>query len=166
MLVRPSPVPKSSGVYAWYLREVPRGVPSADCIQSNGLTLLYVGIAPRPPAKNGRSSTRTLRSRLRQHYALNAAGSTLRLTLGCLLAQQLEGGGRASAPAHLLFASRDAWRTGEGDSGLSRSPSLTTTQRYMHLSPAAVEGAIRLLEQPAPHRNGDIVETMEASAAK
>ena len=27
---------------------------------------------------------------------------------------------------------------------------LDTTQRYMHLSPAAMEGAIRLLDQPAP----------------
>src|SRR5437763_16782110 len=27
---------------------------------------------------------------------------------------------------------------------------LGTTQRYMHLSPAAIEGAIRLLDQPAP----------------
>jgi integrase len=27
---------------------------------------------------------------------------------------------------------------------------LSTTQRYMHLSPAAIEGAIRLLEAPAP----------------
>ena len=27
---------------------------------------------------------------------------------------------------------------------------LTTTQRYMHLSPAAIEGAIRLLDQPKP----------------
>jgi len=27
---------------------------------------------------------------------------------------------------------------------------LITTQRYMHLSPAAIEGAIRLLEQPQP----------------
>jgi integrase len=34
---------------------------------------------------------------------------------------------------------------------------LTTTQRYMHLSPAAIECAIRLLEQPSPGRNfGDI----------
>jgi integrase len=45
---------------------------------------------------------------------------------------------------------------------------LKTTQRYMHLSPAALEGAIRLLEQPAPnyagvsgdHGRGDIVETV------
>ena len=37
---------------------------------------------------------------------------------------------------------------------------LSTTQRYMHLSPAAFEGAIRLLDQPSPdHGRGDIVET-------
>src|SRR5688572_30534380 len=32
----------------------------------------------------------------------------------------------------------------------SRDQDLSTTQRYMHLSPAAVEGAIRLLDGPAP----------------
>ncbi|MEP7308912.1 MAG: tyrosine-type recombinase/integrase [Acidobacteriota bacterium] len=37
---------------------------------------------------------------------------------------------------------------------------LTTTQRYMHLSPAAVEGAIRLLDHRGCTLNrGDIVET-------
>jgi hypothetical protein len=37
---------------------------------------------------------------------------------------------------------------------------LSTTQRYMHLSPAALEGAIRLLEQPKPLLGfGDSVET-------
>jgi integrase len=42
---------------------------------------------------------------------------------------------------------------------------LSTTQRYMHLSPAALEGAIRLLDQrPAlPHR-GDMLETGNAAA--
>jgi hypothetical protein len=29
----------------------------------------------------------------------------------------------------------------------------------MHLSPAALESAIRLLEQPTPHGRGDILET-------
>ena len=37
---------------------------------------------------------------------------------------------------------------------------LGTTQRYMHLSPAAIEGAIRLLDQPI----GNIVATAIASA--
>ncbi len=36
---------------------------------------------------------------------------------------------------------------------------LSTTQRYMHLSPAALEGAIRLLDQQTPGGRGDIVET-------
>ncbi len=42
---------------------------------------------------------------------------------------------------------------------------LGTTQRYMHLSPAAVEATIRLLEGPeSGPRFGDIVETgMEAT---
>ena len=41
---------------------------------------------------------------------------------------------------------------------------LATTQRYMHLSPAAVEVAIRLLEQPAPvSRFEDILETVPES---
>lgn len=37
---------------------------------------------------------------------------------------------------------------------------LATTQRYMHLSPAAVESAIRLLEKPSSEIIfGDILET-------
>jgi hypothetical protein len=40
---------------------------------------------------------------------------------------------------------------------------LSMTQRYMHLSPAAVEEATRLLEQPAPvSQFGDILETVAA----
>ena len=37
---------------------------------------------------------------------------------------------------------------------------LITTQRYMHLSPPALEGAIRLLDSPGVRRDrGDILET-------
>jgi integrase len=43
---------------------------------------------------------------------------------------------------------------------------LVTTQRYMHLSPAAIESAIRLLEQPRPREvgcgRGDILETADS----
>jgi hypothetical protein len=36
---------------------------------------------------------------------------------------------------------------------------LATTMRYLHLSPGATEGAIRLLERPAPRdSDGEIVE--------
>jgi hypothetical protein len=44
---------------------------------------------------------------------------------------------------------------------------LKTTQRYMHLTPAALESAIGLLEQPAPvirlgaAQSGDKLETVE-----
>jgi integrase len=44
---------------------------------------------------------------------------------------------------------------------------LTTTQRYMHLTPAAVESAIRLLESPqilASH--GNMVPTATTEIAK
>ena len=40
---------------------------------------------------------------------------------------------------------------------------LSTTQRYMHLSPAAIEGAIRLLDQPA---TGEILEKGESGIGK
>jgi hypothetical protein len=82
-------VPKSAGVYAWYFDEIPPGVPIADC-HRNALSqvLLYVGIAPKK-ATTAKPSRRTLRDRLRDHLTGNAEGSTLRLTLGCLLANKL-----------------------------------------------------------------------------
>src|SRR5439155_9596355 len=44
---------------------------------------------------------------------------------------------------------------------------LATTQRYMHLSPAAIEGAIRLLDRAKPvHGFGDILETADRDIGK
>jgi hypothetical protein len=49
-----------------------------------------VGISPdRPPANGRAASKQNLRKRLRQHYTRTAAASTLRRTLGCLLAEEL-----------------------------------------------------------------------------
>jgi GIY-YIG catalytic domain len=39
--------------------------------------------------RNGRSSKTTVHQRVRYHYTGNAEGSTLRLTLGCLLSEEL-----------------------------------------------------------------------------
>jgi hypothetical protein len=90
VLTKPSPVPSQPGVYAWYFRNVPPGVRVRGCHRRNGLPLLYVGIAPRKPSPNGKSpSKRTLAKRIRNHLAGNASSSTLRLTLGCLLAGKL-----------------------------------------------------------------------------
>jgi hypothetical protein len=90
VLIAPCPIPKSSGVYAWYFDEVPGHVPTEGCHQALGHTLLYVGISPSAPPTNGRSPSRqTLWSRVRYHFRGNAYGSTLRFTLGCLLADRL-----------------------------------------------------------------------------
>ena len=80
VLVRPSPVPAVAGVYGWQFELPPH--PDLDARR-----LLYVGIAPRYMAN--RTSTQNLRKRVRYHYLGNAAGSTLRLTLGCLLGLEL-----------------------------------------------------------------------------
>jgi hypothetical protein len=90
VLARPSPAPAAPGVYAWYFDEIPGVADGEGCVAAGEFSLLYVGISPKAPPANGRSPSRsTLRQRLRTHYAGNAAGSTLRKTLGCLLAPSL-----------------------------------------------------------------------------
>ena len=49
---------------------------------------------------------------------------------------------------------------------LAGHPDLTTTQRYMHLSPAALDSAIRLLDQPDRESFGDILETEDREIEK
>jgi hypothetical protein len=89
VLSKPSPVPAEPGVYGWYFDECPSQVPLDGTHQHRGHNLLYVGIAPKKPSAAGKASSRTLRDRLTQHYRLNAYGSTLRLSLGCLLGLKL-----------------------------------------------------------------------------
>jgi hypothetical protein len=84
LLGRRGAAPKEHGFYGWYFSAIPDGVPSAGCIVADGSTLLYIGIAP-----SSVSSTTHLRSRLAQHLRGNASGSTLRLSLGCLLSPRL-----------------------------------------------------------------------------
>ena len=90
LIARPCPAPAVGGVYAWFFSRVPAGIDPSGCYVVDGWTLLYVGISPKEPPINGRPPSRsTLRQRLRTHLAGNAAGSTLRKTLGCLLAEEL-----------------------------------------------------------------------------
>lgn len=77
--MRPSPA-AAAAVYGWHFGKPPH--PDLDAGR-----LLYVGIAPRYMAN--RTSTQHPRKRVRYHYRGNAAGSTLRLTLGCLLGLEL-----------------------------------------------------------------------------
>jgi hypothetical protein len=89
VLARPCPVPASAGVYAWFFDWCPQGIRPEELVRSFGFVLLYVGIAPSRPSASGKSSSQTLRSRLRFHFQGNAEGSTLRLSLGCLLSRSL-----------------------------------------------------------------------------
>lgn len=90
VLGSPCPIPTAPGVYAWYFSQVPGGIDTTGCHEVDGLKLLYVGISPKAPPTNGKPPSRsTLRQRLRTHYSGNAEGSTLRLTLGCLLGDEI-----------------------------------------------------------------------------
>ena len=62
VLARPCPVPAAAGVYGWWFDTLPAAIDTSGCQQHAGYTLLYTG---------------------------NAGGSTLRKTLGCLLADEL-----------------------------------------------------------------------------
>ena len=89
ILSDPCPVPKVRGIYGWYFKEIPGSVPTTSCICHNEMTLLYVGICP-GKAKGNKplSNRRTIFDRIKEHAKGNAEGSTLRETLGVLLAEK------------------------------------------------------------------------------
>lgn len=83
--------PMQPGVYGWFFSGLPSVVPVHDCVRMGDRTLAYVGISPGEPPANGKPpSKQRLRHRVRYHFRGNAEGSTLRLTLGALLAANLE----------------------------------------------------------------------------
>ena len=86
ILSRPCPVPAENGAYAWFFKTVPAIVPTEGCTTHDGMKLLYVGISPDKKGKP--ESTQTLRNRIRYHYGGNAEGSTLRRSLGIILAHE------------------------------------------------------------------------------
>ena len=91
VLRKPCPVPQEGGVYGWYFDAVPPGIESAKYCTVEKASLLYIGISPKAPPKNGaKPSKQTMRERIRYHYQGNAEGSTLRLSLGCLLSEELD----------------------------------------------------------------------------
>jgi hypothetical protein len=87
---RRSPVPKAPGVYAWYFRNMPPHVPTTGCTITGDFHLLYVGISRSAPPKSGKAASKqNLSRRIRSHMRGNASGSTLRLSLGCILTDRL-----------------------------------------------------------------------------
>jgi hypothetical protein len=90
----PCPVPSKPGIHGWWFRDVPGAIDVSRCERRDGLTLLYVGIAPTPPPANGkRPVSQDLRKRVRYHFGgvagASAEGSTLRKSLGVLLPAEL-----------------------------------------------------------------------------
>ena len=90
----PCPVPAEPGVFGWWSRTVPDIIDTSKCQKRDGLTLLYVGIAPTPPPANGkRPISQDLRKRIKYHFGgtgASAEGSTLRKSLGVLLRDDLD----------------------------------------------------------------------------
>ncbi|MBY4111112.1 hypothetical protein HQO82_19310 [Rhodococcus fascians] len=91
VLTKPCPVPATPGVYGWWFDQLPASdIDTTGCHKRDGLTLLYAGISPSKPPTNGKAPSRqNIRKRIRYHYKGNAYGSTLRLTLGSLLSEEL-----------------------------------------------------------------------------
>ncbi len=82
--------PTSPGAYGWYFDALPPFVPLHDCHRLGEWRLAYVGISPKAPPENGAApSKQSLRQRIRNHFNGNAEGSTLRLSLGAILASEL-----------------------------------------------------------------------------
>jgi len=101
-------VPKDKGIYGWFFKEIPPFIPLENCVVRDNLTLLYVGICPSAP-----ESKRTLFDRIvKCHFKGNAGISTLRLSLGCLLADKLK--------IHLeCVGAKEPMTFGEGETILS-----------------------------------------------
>ena len=77
--------PSTPGVYAWFFKDIPGNAVVDGCVTKGPLTLLYVGISPDKIGKP--NSRQNLRRRITTHFQGNAEGSTLRRSLGVLLAE-------------------------------------------------------------------------------
>lgn len=108
-----SPLPAAAGAYLWFFRRWPMCIPVDDCLQFHDARLLYVGISPDQRSKP--QSRQNLRTRIRYHLKGNAEGSTLRRTLGVLLAEESGyplrrvGSGRRITLTHLGEQWLDEW---------------------------------------------------------
>ena len=95
-----------AGIYAWFFRRIPDGIPTGGCISRDGATLLYVGISPRKEGGKGKLS-----ERVRYHFEGKAQWSTLRYSLGSVLKNEL---------GTVLKASGRSWTFGTTEAALSR----------------------------------------------
>ncbi|NTU44793.1 MAG: hypothetical protein HGA99_04615 [Chlorobiaceae bacterium] len=112
ILSNPSPVAKTHGVYALFFKEIPPGVPVDGCLTHEGLTLLYIGSSP--DKKGEKYATQTIQQRVRYHFNGNADGSTLRRSLGILLAK------KSGFPLRMVGNGKKMTLTKKGEEWLDR----------------------------------------------
>jgi hypothetical protein len=141
-------------LYAWFFKEIPPRVPTKGCIVRDNLTLLYIGISPSKPQENKVTSNRNLRKRIKDHYFGNAEGSTLRLTLGCLLSDELGVELRRIGNGHRMTFTK------AGEEKLSDWMNRNAFVAWVeHLEPWKLEGeAIKNLILPLNLRDNDLHE--------
>ncbi len=99
ILKTPNPIPSQNGIYAWYFKSTPnidifkkyyqietntKASFLKDSFKFKDYQLLYIGISPKD-----KKSKNNIRNRIRGHMNGNSYGSTLRLSLGCLLSNEL-----------------------------------------------------------------------------
>jgi hypothetical protein len=97
VFAEPSPVPSAPGAFGWWFRSLPGDMEqrqvASGCERRDDLTLLYVGSSPGPPPASGaKPVAQDLHKRIRFHFGGgggDAQGSTLRKSLGLLLAKDL-----------------------------------------------------------------------------
>lgn len=150
------------GIYAWFFKELP---PQLDerrdrYFKREGKWLLYIGICP-----SSSESNRVLRDRIRTHFTRNSYGSTLRLSLGCLLSNCL------GITLQVIGKSRRRLTFRDGEKKLSRwMENYAFVAWIQHDSPWIVEDdAFKVLDLPLNlkgNQHNDFYEELKAIRAK
>jgi diguanylate cyclase (GGDEF)-like protein/PAS domain S-box-containing protein len=81
----PSMVPQESGYYVCFFKNLPQTVPLQGCTKRDGFAMVFLSSVP---SKDGASSN-LRKSVVNQYLKGNAHDSTLRLSLACLLKEEL-----------------------------------------------------------------------------
>jgi hypothetical protein len=143
------PAPARAGVYGWWLRRWPSLVAASGCCHHDGLALLYVGISPKQPPRNGRPASRqSLAARIRYHYTGNAEGSTLAQDAG------LPAGRRAGYPAAPGRIGQPHDVRGRGTGAVHMDGRVVHslragTPRIVRSGPSGVKGAAKAMSESA-----------------